>query len=182
MKSFLWMLGSMLSFSLMAISVRELSGHIGTLQILFFRSAISLFVIIIIIIILDKPLLFYTQRLRIHTLRNSFHFAAQYGWFIGLMILPLAKVIALEFTVPVWTAIIATLLLNEKLTIKKVISISLGLIGVLLIVQPGYGLFNPASLIVLGAAIAAIAPNIQTAEPGPRRASPKLAPLSSPEA
>lgn len=153
MKSFLWMLGSMLSFSLMAISVRELSGHIGTLQILFFRSAISLFVIIIIIIILDKPLLFYTQRLRLHTLRNSFHFAAQYGWFIGLMLLPLAQVIALEFTVPFWTAMIAWLFLKEHLKPKKLLSIFLGFIGVLIIVKPSSDIFNSASLIVLIAAV-----------------------------
>ena len=59
---------------------------------------------------------------------------------------------ALEFTAPLWTLIIASLVLNESLTTKKIVALVVALIGVFIIVKPGTELFNPVSLIVLAAA------------------------------
>lgn len=153
MYSFLWMLAALLSFCLMAVGARELSGGLEIYQTLFFRSVIGLLCILVVIRLRKRADLFATKRLRLHTFRNIFHFAGQYGWFLGISLLPLAEVFALEFTVPVWTAIIAAIFLNEKINTSKVVSISLGLLGVLIIVKPGYGIVNQASLIVLVAAI-----------------------------
>ena len=86
-------------------------------------------------------------------LRNVFHFGGQYGWFVGIGLLPLAEVFALEFTVPFWTMLIAAVALNEAITRRKLIAIVMGLLGVLAIVQPGYSIVDSASLIVLAAAI-----------------------------
>lgn len=152
-KLVIWMLGALVSFCLMAVGARELSGQIDTFQILFFRSAIGLVVISLVIASTRNIKLFRSDRMSLHGVRNIFHFAGQYGWFVGIGLLPLAEVFALEFTVPLWTALIAWFFLNEKLTIKKTISIILGITGVIVIVQPGIEIINFASLIVLGAAI-----------------------------
>lgn len=147
------MLGTLGSFSLMAVSARELSGEISTFQILFFRSLIGLAFILPITLYANKRSLFYTRRLTQHSLRNIFHFFGQYGWFLGIGLLPLAEVFALEFTVPFWTAIIAAVFLKERLSALKAISILLGLAGVIIILQPSSSIFQPSSFIVLGAAI-----------------------------
>ncbi len=152
-KSALWMVGTLTSFSLMAVGVRELSGLIDTFQILFFRSVIGLVIISLAIACSGKGERFRTHRLGLHGIRNSIHFAGSYGWFLGIGLLPLAEVFALEFTVPLWTALIASTFLNEQLTLRKVTAIALGLIGVFVIVQPGQGVVNFSSFIVLGAAI-----------------------------
>lgn len=153
MVAILWMTGTLASFCLMAIAARELSAELSVFQALFFRSAIGLICLGLVYISLkNKPVLF-TKRLKLHLLRNSVHFAGQYGWFMGIALLPLANVFALEFTVPVWTALIAAFFLKEVMTQKKIISICLGLVGVFIIVKPGYGIFEMASLIVIGAAI-----------------------------
>ncbi len=149
MMTFLWMMGTLASFSCMAIAVRELEGAIDTFQILFIRSLMGLIVISVIIIAKKDYQLFSTQKLPLHLWRNSSHFAGQYGWFLGLTLLPLATVFALEFTVPVWTAIVAAILLKERITTKKATAILLGLVAVLIIVKPGNDLFNSASFIVL---------------------------------
>ncbi len=153
MYSVTWMLGTITSFCLMAVGVRELSGEINTFQILFYRSAIGLLLVSFIIVTLKKHRLFTSRRLGLHLSRNIFHYAGQYGWYLGIGLLPLAEVFALEFTIPIWTAIIASLFLKEKLTIKKSISIALGMIGVLAILKPGYEIIDAASFIVLGAAL-----------------------------
>ena len=113
-QTLLWMTGTILSFTLMAVAGRELSSEINTFEILFFRSLLGLIVMSTIIICLNKNQYFQSAHIRGHLIRNSFHFMGQYGWFIGLGILPLAQVFAIEFTVPFWTAIIASLFLKER--------------------------------------------------------------------
>ena len=82
-------------------------------------------------------------------LRNLAHFGGQYVWFYGIAFIPLAEVFALEFTVPVWTAVLATLLLGERITRERITAIFLGALGVVVILRPGLAVVNPASLAVL---------------------------------
>ena len=149
----LWMIGALLSFSLMAIGARELAGEISTIQILFFRSLIGLPVISLIIWRSGQFQHFLSKRVSLHTTRNIFHFIGQYGWIMGLGLLPLAEVFALEFTVPFWTLIIAGIVLNETITRRKLMAVLLGMAGVLIIVEPGSALFDWNVLVVLAAAV-----------------------------
>ena len=157
----LWMIGALTSFCLMAIGARELNGPIGVFQILFFRSIVGLLVLLPILSLssfasnaLSKKGRFsFPKRIKLHVVRNLFHFAGQYGWFLGIGLLPLATVFAIEFTVPFWTIIISYLFLKESITVKKVIAVFLGILGVIVIVQPSLDVAHYASLIVLGAAI-----------------------------
>jgi drug/metabolite transporter (DMT)-like permease len=137
----------------MAVCARELSGEIATPQTLFFRSAIGLASVSIILLASKDTLKIQTNRLGLHTLRNIFHFAGQYGWFLGIGLLPLAEVFALEFTVPIWTLIIAAVTLGERITTRKVVSVLLGSLGVVVILQPGVSIINAASFIVLASAV-----------------------------
>lgn len=86
----LWMTGAICSFSLMALAGRELSGQINTFEMLFFRSLLGLIVISTVIACTRKTQYFQSAQIKGHLIRNSFHFLGQYGWFIGLGILPLA--------------------------------------------------------------------------------------------
>ncbi|MDP1519381.1 DMT family transporter [Porticoccus litoralis] len=149
----LWMLGALLSLSLMAVGARELAGEINTFQTLFIRSVIGLLIISALIARVGGRSLFATSRPGMHIIRNLFHFGGQYGWFVGIGLLPLAEVFALEFTVPFWVALIAALCLGERLTIRKSLAIALGVAGVLVILRPGVEILEPASLIVLAAAL-----------------------------
>lgn len=153
MRVVLWMVGTLLSFCMMAVGVRELSGAINTFQTLFFRSLIGLLVITGVILWTGKLTHFSTRRATLHISRNIFHFGGQYGWFTGIGLLPLAEVFALEFTVPIWTLLFAALFLKEGLTLHKGVAILFGMAGVLVIVQPGSEIFDVTALIVIAAAI-----------------------------
>jgi drug/metabolite transporter (DMT)-like permease len=148
-----WMAGALLSFCVMAIGARELWGSISTFQILFFRSVVGVLVITLIIYKSGDCRLFSTARIKLHTARNVFHFAGQYGWFVGLGLLPLAEVFALEFTVPIWTLIIAAIFLQESITPRKTLAVIFGAAGVYVILKPGSQVISPASTIVLLAAL-----------------------------
>ncbi len=153
LKAVAWMALTLFSFCFMAVAIRELSGQLSTFQILFFRSLIGLVVLSTLMIVTGNGVYFRSQRWLLHTFRNSLHFVGQYCWFIGIGLLPLAEVFALEFTVPLWTALIAAFVLGERLTIKKCVSIALGLLGVICIVGSDLGEVSNASLIVLFAAV-----------------------------
>lgn len=149
----LWMLGALLSLSLMAVGARELSGEINTFQTLFIRSVIGLVIISGVVAAVGGRSLFVTRRPGMQLVRHLFHFGAQYGWFVGIGLLPLAEVFALEFTVPFWVAVIAALFLGERFTIRKSLALVLGVIGVLVILRPGIEILDVASLIVLASAV-----------------------------
>ncbi len=148
----LWMSGTLASFAAMAVGGRELSGHMTTFQILFFRSLVGLLIIGFFLGRSNWRQIF-TKLIKIHILRNFAHFGGQFGWFYGIALIPLAEVFALEFTVPVWTAVLATVLLGERITRPRIAAIAFGLMGVVLILRPGLAVINPASLAVLGGAL-----------------------------
>lgn len=147
------MAGALLCFMAMAIAGRELSSSLGTFQILFFRSLCSLAIIAMLLWRTGWRQV-ATHRFGLHTLRNVSHFGGQFGWFYGLAFIPLAEVFAIEFTTPIWTAIFAALILGERLTLSRLVAVTMGLAGVIIIVRPGSGAVHPAALAVLFGAMA----------------------------
>lgn len=164
-----WMVGALFSFLAMALAGRELSaGGLGTFQILFFRSLVGLVVIGLLAwraAVTDAAgtaPVWRTQRLGLHVLRNTAHFGGQFGWFFALGAIPLAEVFAIEFTVPIWTALLAAAFLGERLSRARLAALALGLAGVVTILRPGQGLVHPAALAALGGAMAYAVSHLQT--------------------
>jgi drug/metabolite transporter (DMT)-like permease len=150
----LWMVGTLLSFSAMAVSVRELSrGGLSIFEILAIRSGVALLVLLLLLGVRPELRAYaLPRRMPLNLLRNTVHYASQFAWALSLTMLPLAMVFALEFTMPAWTVLMAPLLLHEKMTKSRVGVVVLGLIGVLVILRPGVAAVNPAALLVLLAA------------------------------
>lgn len=150
----LWMVGALLSFSVMAVSIRELShGGLNIFEILAVRSGGSL-VVLLALLAVRPDLRMHTRprRMGLNLLRNTVHYASQFCWALSLTALPLAMVFALEFTMPGWTALLAVWLLHERMTPSRAGVVVFGLIGVLVILRPGIADFNPAAFLVLLAA------------------------------
>jgi drug/metabolite transporter (DMT)-like permease len=150
----LWMVGALLSFSVMAVSIRELArAGLSIFEILAIRSGIALFVLgTLLAVRKDLRVHAFPRRMGLNLFRNTVHYASQYSWALSLTMLPLATVFALEFTMPAWTAVLAVLFLHERMTPSRLGVVILGLIGVLVILRPGIAGFNPAAILVLLAA------------------------------
>jgi drug/metabolite transporter (DMT)-like permease len=147
------MFGAILSFSTMAVAGRELSGELTTFQILFFRSLAG-FVLMVVVLGRAGWRHIRTRFFRIHLLRNVAHYGGQYGWFYGIAMIPLAEVFALEFTMPIWTALLAAIILGERISKQRKLAIAIGFAGVLVMLRPGIAVVSPVALIVLAAAFA----------------------------
>ncbi|MBT4162041.1 MAG: DMT family transporter [Gammaproteobacteria bacterium] len=146
-------MGAVLAFCLLAVATRELNRAIPVQEIVLFRALTGLIITTALILALRQPALFRTRRPGMQLVRHGFHFFGQCGWLFGIGYLTLADVFALEFTVPVWVALIAALFLRERLTAARCVAIVMGVIGVVIIVNPTTGLFDDAAFVVLGAAV-----------------------------
>jgi drug/metabolite transporter (DMT)-like permease len=148
----LWMSGALISFMAMAIAGRQLSAELTTFQILFFRSFVGL---VVVLVLLQRSgwTRVKTRVFGTHLLRNVAHFGGQYGWFYGIAFIPLTEVFAIEFTVPIWTAILATGFLGERMNSLRVLAVALGFFGILVILRPGMAAVSIPALAVLGGAL-----------------------------
>jgi drug/metabolite transporter (DMT)-like permease len=150
----MWMTGALLSFSLMAVSIRQLSnGGLTIFEILAIRSGATLLVVLSLMLVRPQfRLEARPRRMKLNLLRNIVHYVSQFAWAYAVTMLPLAMVFALEFTMPAWTALLAVWLLSEKMTRSRAGVVVLGLIGVLVILRPGVANIQPAAFLVLAAA------------------------------
>jgi drug/metabolite transporter (DMT)-like permease len=147
-----WMMASIALFLLMAVSGREVTREIDVFQAMEMRSVIA-FVMLLPFVYREGG--FKAMRTRIlpaHIARNIAHYVGQFTWLMGITMIPLAQVIAIEFTAPIWAALMAAAFLGERLTWRKCVAIGFGLVGVLLIIKPGAVPLDPGHLVVLGAA------------------------------
>jgi len=149
-----WMVGTLFSFSLMAVSVRQLGGVLNLFELLMVRAVGGL--ILLLAVLLPQPALLRQIALRkggTHLIRNGAHFLANLCWANAVIVLPLATVFAIEFMMPIWAGMLAVLLLGERLTMSRAGSIVLGFLGVLIILRPGIEAFQPAALGVVAASL-----------------------------
>jgi drug/metabolite transporter (DMT)-like permease len=148
------MAGWLLLMTAITVAGREATRDLSVFQVMLMRSAIGLVVLIPLVQAAGGLRAMRTERLKLHGLRNVVHYVGQYGWFAALTMIPLAHVIALEFTMPIWTALLARAFLGERLDASKLAAIALGTAGVVLIVQPPEGgHFSVGHLIALAAAV-----------------------------
>ena len=153
MKATVWMIGAMFSFSLMAVSGRELATNLNTFEIMLFRSIIG-FLIVLAIGYFAKTLAeIKRDRLGLHLFRNLAHSSGQNLWFLAVASIPFSQLFALEFSTPVWVALLAPLFLGEVLTKQRVLAVILGFAGVLIVARPDINQFDFAIVAAVTCAI-----------------------------
>ena len=138
---------------IVVVAGRETTRELNVFQIMELRSIFGFFMLYPLIRLNGGLAAMQTSRPRQHIGRNLIHYAAQLGWFFALTLIPLGQVVSIEFTMPIWTAILAASFLSERMTVWKILAIVLGLVGVIVIVRPATGDINPGQLIALGAAV-----------------------------
>jgi drug/metabolite transporter (DMT)-like permease len=157
-KAALWMGLAIVSFTAMAISGRAIQQELTTVELMFWRSLIGWLVVTCSVLALGRGwhgalAKVRPRNARLHGLRAVVHFMGQNLWFYALMLIPLAQLVALEFTMPVWVAALAPLLLGERFTRRRAIVAVLGLVGVVIIAQPGTQVLNIGHLAAIAAAV-----------------------------
>lgn len=147
-------MGTVTSFTLMAVAGRAILKEINTFELMLYRSVIG-FLIVSFFVARSKRgfAQLKTADPIQHLLRATVHFTGQNLWFFAIAVIPLAQLTALEFTNPLWVALLAPLMLGETLTRKKFLVVLLGFVGVIIVARPGV---EPVSLGHIAGIIAAL--------------------------
>jgi drug/metabolite transporter (DMT)-like permease len=153
LKATLWMIGAMVSFSLMAIAGRELANSLNTFEIMLYRSIIGLVIVVLVGALMGTLSQIKINRLGLHLVRNLAHFSGQNLWFLAVAFIPFSQLFALEFSTPIWVALLAPLFLGEPLTRERVLAVILGFTGVLIVARPDFFQLDPAIMAAVACAI-----------------------------
>ncbi len=103
----------------------------------FFRFFLGL-VIILPYIIKKKDAVLKTTHLKQHFLRAILGLPAMLLYFSALVLLPIEKLTAISFVVPLIVTILAVFFLGEKIYIYRTLALILGFSGMLVIIRPGF--------------------------------------------
>ena len=153
LKAALWMTGAIGSFSFMAVAGRELAGEYDTFEIMLYRSLVGVIIVVGLTALNNRWHEIRTDQFGRHFLRNVFHFTGQNLWFYAVAVVPLAQVFALEFTSPLWVAVLAPLVLGERMTKFRALAAMTGFFGILIVTRPSVETFHIG---LVAAAMAAI--------------------------
>ncbi len=151
LRGMLFMLLSTLCGSSANAFIRGLSVDLHPFEVTFFRSLFGfLFLMPIVIRMGWAPV--RTRRYGLFAVRGLIAGASMLMFFLGVSMVPLAKVAALNFTAPLFATVMAVLLLGERIRLRRVTALVAGFSGALIILRPGLGTMDTGSLILLGAA------------------------------
>ncbi len=150
----LWILLAALLLTAMGALVKHLGRDIPPVQMVFFRSLVS--VVVVAPIMLRGGLsAFYTKRPGWHLLRTLTGTTGMFCVFYAFSHLPLAETVAIVFSRPLFAVWLAIIFLGEAVGWRRISAAVVGFLGVLVMVRPGTAAFDPASLVAVMAAVTA---------------------------
>ncbi|MCP9913217.1 DMT family transporter [Cyanobium sp. BA20m-14] len=152
------MVASALSFSLMGVCVKQLGGRIPAAEVVLARSLISLG---LSWLLLRRAGVYpWGRRRGLLIWRGAIGTAALLCVYAALAALPLASATVLHYLYPPFTALLAWLMLGERIGKRVLAAMALGWLGVMLVAQPGGSLalaWQPVLVAVAGALFTALA-------------------------
>ena len=154
-------------FTTQDMAIKFISGNYALHQIILIRASVAILFTLLVFVPIDggyKYLL--SKRLGLHLLRGFGIVVANLCFFTSLVTLPLAEAVAIFFIGPLLITSLSVLLIGEKVGMQSWVAVFVGLIGVLIMLRPGFGVFNPASMLPLGAALAYSLVQIMTRKMG----------------
>ncbi len=148
----LWMIAGAAFLAGMIGVVRHLSASLHPFEIAFFRNLFGLAFMLPWILGTGFRGL-RTNRIGLFGLRACFSIGAMLCWFWAIAHMPLAEAVALNFTSPMFTTVLAVLFLGEVVRLRRWSATAVGFLGALVILRPGLDAIQPAALVVLASSL-----------------------------
>lgn len=123
------------------------------LQIIFFRTLVSLPLIVLLAYFSGGLRKLRTKRPSIHLLRGIIYTALMVCFVAGLTLLPLAEATAIAFVAPLFVTLLSVPMLGERIDPPVLIASVVGFVGVLIVVRPGGDAFHLGALLLVLAAV-----------------------------
>ncbi len=145
------MIISCVAFAAMWVMIRYASRELHAFEIVFFRNAIG--TLVLLPMILMNPGLIRLSRLKANLRRATSGFIATMGTFYAVAHAPLATALSINYTAPLFATAGAVLFLGERIRFRRVATLAVGFLGMLIVVRPGALPMTPG---VIAAMISAV--------------------------
>ena len=150
-KGIIWFIVHCLLFAILSAITKHMLDRFYIFEIIFIQTLIA--TIFLLPIILTKFEINTSSRtLALHAIRAFCWVIASSMYFYAVTQINLPKAVAIGFTVPLFTTILAIFFLKERMHLQRIIALIFGVIGMLVIIQPGVENYETATLWVVGAA------------------------------
>ncbi len=140
-------------FSLQDAVVKQVSGDYPLTQVVCIRSLVAIPILLVMVQFEAGWRSIFSSEFRLLTARAGIMFASYTAYYMAFPAMNLAYAVALYFTVPLFVTSLAGPVLGERISVKAWAALGVGFGGVLVILQPGSGLFEWAALLSLLAAL-----------------------------
>lgn len=160
-RGFIWILLSSFAFVSMVLVVRHMSDDYNAGELAFWRALLGL-LLLAPILMRNGATLYRTRQPGLHLFRNLLHFIGIAGWFFAISRINLSVGMALQFTIPLFTIVLAILFLREKVDPMRWVATAIGFAGVLIILRPGDEPVTIAALACIVSALGYAGANICT--------------------
>lgn len=134
-------------------SVKWLTDDYTVPQIAFIRYLLSIGVAVLIAGRMGGLGTLKTRRPFGHALRSVLNLATMLTFFYALKLLPLADAIAITFAAPLFMTAFSVVFLREHVGLARWTAVAIGLVGVILILQPAGTGVTPGALLALASAV-----------------------------
>lgn len=141
-------------FPIQDVIIKSLSGGYAVHQIVFWRGIFALPIVAIFAWFEGTLWPLKLGSIPLQLCRAIAGFSSYLVYYMALAAIGLAETAAITFSTPIFVTVFAMMFLGEKIGVFRWFAIVLGLLGVVVIVQPGAGVFEPAAALALLAAVA----------------------------
>jgi len=140
-------------FVAMDASAKYLSKSLPVMQIVWARNTFAL-VFMALMLRRHHPIaMLRSASPKLQAVRSLLLFASTYFFFAAIHYIPLADASSISFVSPLMVTALSVPLLGEKVGIRRWMAIAVGFIGALIIIRPGPGLLQSASILPLGSSL-----------------------------
>ena len=149
----LWLVSGGFIFTSTSAMIRLLSTQVESVQTAFFRAVISV-ILLLPMIVAGRVKPWHSKRIIGHFWRTAMGTGSMVLGFYAVSMLPLADATAIAFSQPLFSVVVAALVLGEKVRWRRWSATVIGFAGVLIMVRPGEGSLQLGALVALANAAA----------------------------
>ena len=132
-----WMVVTGVLFVMVTGLVKYLGPTMPAPQAAFLRYALGL-ILLVPMLPFREGLRLQKHQLRLSVWRGVLHSGAVTLWFFAMARIPIADVTAMNYMAPIYVTIGAALFLGERLALRRLGAIAFALLGVIIILRPGF--------------------------------------------
>ncbi len=140
-------------FSLQDVVIKSFSDRYSVLQIVFIRGVVALIPMVIAVLATTGWRGLFPLKPGLMLLKGMFGFLSYCTYYLAIAALPLAAVVAIVFTAPIFVTVLSALLLGETVGRRRWLAVAVGFLGVVVVIGPSGHVWNAAAFLALVSAL-----------------------------